>query len=607
MSVTSAAVPQQQTAVRASSLWLYAAGVFCVVFGVLMILQTQGAGDGTWLLYAESFRHGQRLYSDMHLSLQPLFVLENSAWMALAGDGWLIGRIPAVLHLLAFVLGLGLIVRNIAVSDRQRGAVLICAFFASISFEAYRFDDYHVVADCLQLYSIVLLLYLARGQTARLTLLVSGVLGVLSGLAITCRLNDGLALFLAVLISVPWLAKTRRIVSVMVLGAAAVLTVVVVVRLTGDSFNDYLTYSLFKAVGNKGGSGSLLHHPMALPLNSMVWIWSYMPDGVLAWFLITSVIWGVLIAPLRRPHGRREVLLAAIGALVLLVSFAHVLLLFFDPHVLWNASAVIVVFTYAIALWTAVRVIYPPLRGRGSWDPRQMLLIVPLGQLASGSMSSGGVHLSLYGPDAVALLLVAIAPPFEIRIPRFRDTLLAALAIVTVSTITVRIAQPYSWLTYREHPMFVGRTIYHHPDFGPMIIDRDLLGMIQPVCQKVRGAGGSDQELLSLPYSFANYFCVVPPWRGYVQTFYDTTTAQTMRELTQHLEQSPPKWIFYQRQLKTLALHERIYNHGNRLEHRKLDEMIQQRIATGDWKIVYTSAFGDSDRWDNHWFLIQTH
>ncbi len=153
--------------------------------------------------------------------------------------------------------------------------------------------------------------------------------------------------------------------------------------------------------------------------------------------------------------------------------------------------------------------------------------------------------------------------------------------------------------------MFADRTWYRHPDYGPMIIEKDQLKMIQPVCQNIRD-GGSDNELLSLPFPYANYFCSIPPWHGYVQTFYDISCEQTMQGMMDKLRHSPPRWIFYQRQLRFLRAEEIVYNHGDALQQRYLDQLIAQKVGQGEWRVVYTSDFGEDQQFDNEWRLIQT-
>jgi hypothetical protein len=82
-----------------------------------------------------------------------------------------------------------------------------------------------------------------------------------------------------------------------------------------------------------------------------------------------------------------------------------------------------------------------------------------------------------------------------------------------------------------------------------------------------------------------------------VQTFFDTSTRASVEELIQELQTRPPQWIVYQRQLKFLALHEDLYNHGQRLAQRDLDELILQKIASGQWQLVENRHYLEGDGW----------
>jgi hypothetical protein len=138
-----------------------------------------------------------------------------------------------------------------------------------------------------------------------------------------------------------------------------------------------------------------------------------------------------------------------------------------------------------------------------------------------------------------------------------------------------------------------------------MLIERTTADFIQPICDAV-APDGAQQGLLSLPYSYPNYFCAIPPWHGYVQTFYDTSSRETIQALMGDLKTAPPKWIVYQQQPYNLALHELIFNHGNPLPHRALDQLITQKITSGQWQSVYTSTYGSNGRFLNTWILIRT-
>ena len=180
------------------------------------------------------------------------------------------------------------------------------------------------------------------------------------------------------------------------------------------------------------------------------------------------------------------------------------------------------------------------------------------------------------------IVLLPICSPIRIGAEWARATLVAVAALLLCSAAHFKWDDPYSWHTYREKPLFTGRELYRHPVYGPMVIDRDLLAMIEPVCARV-GDGGPGHELLSLPFSYANYFCNIPPWHDYVQTFFDTSSKETIDGLMNELQSSPPQWIFYQRQLTTLRVHELAYNRGEPLEQRRLDETIERKLA--DWEL----------------------
>ena len=95
-----------------------------------------------------------------------------------------------------------------------------------------------------------------------------------------------------------------------------------------------------------------------------------------------------------------------------------------------------------------------------------------------------------------------------------------------------------------------------------------------------------------MPFSYANYFCAVPPWHGHVQTWYDISSLATIDRLRQELRQAPPKWILYEKQPETLRIHEIVFNGGKPIPFRYLDQMIGQKIDDGSWKVVYKSSYG---------------
>jgi len=184
--------------------------LLCVLLGLAMIVNTQLGGESMWFWYATYFKDGARLYSGLHIALQPYFVLETATWMRLFGNMSLVYEVPSVLHLLALCAGLYLVVRESDWPGWQKGTMLAGAFVLFVGGKSYRFDDYHVIAEGFILYAFLILLLLARSRPARSQYLLVAALGVLSGLTLTCRLTDGAALLAASAISLPFLLRSRR-------------------------------------------------------------------------------------------------------------------------------------------------------------------------------------------------------------------------------------------------------------------------------------------------------------------------------------------------------------------------------------------------------------
>ena len=153
--------------------------------------------------------------------------------------------------------------------------------------------------------------------------------------------------------------------------------------------------------------------------------------------------------------------------------------------------------------------------------------------------------------------------------------------------------------------MYTHRTWYRHQVRGPLYIDRDLLAFSESSCG-VMDAGRAESPqtlLLAIPYPYPNYFCATPPWHGYIQTYFDTTQRSVVEQLIAELKQNPPEWIIYQRQLVILAGAERLYNHGQPIAQRDLDNLIMGKIRTGQWKLVERQNYLPGDGW----YVVQTH
>jgi hypothetical protein len=574
---------------------------FCLLFGLAMIANTQLSGEATWFWYATLFHRGAKLYADLHLVLQPLYILEMNVWMNLFGKKLLVTEIPSVLHLVVLCLGMLLLLRESDWPDWQKAIVLAAVFVFWTAAISYRFDDFHATTESFALYSVILLLQVAKSDQRRRQLFLAAALGVLSGLAMTSRMNDGAALLAATLLCLPLLARTRKFLLPVLFVATAALTVVLVVKATGDTFPDYISNSLTSAAGSKGGAGSLLADPFLLFRNSM----RMLQYGKWIAVAIAAVIAAGALAARYGKRNIRNIVLVQLGVAAAILVFSPLRrkaeLVAGTLPIAIPFMAVVIYLLSAVAL---ARYLMSKMRpDTWKWSAREVLILVPLAELMSLSTSAAakpGIHHYCW-QMALLLLLVPVIQPFRSQIRWANASFLTILALLALSGATVKAMLPYAWDDQGSNPMFVNRHWVRHPVYGPMYIQPDLLEFGTSICNEI-GQGGAKPELLSLPLSYPNYFCDTPPWHGYVQTFFDTSARSAVATMVDELRTNPPQWIVYHRQLLNLVVHEQAYNHGRPLPQRDLDDLIMQRMATGQWQLVdwKPSPAGEG------WYIIRT-
>jgi hypothetical protein len=589
-------------------LWQSLAMVFCVLFGIAMIVNNQLQGEAWWFWYATLFHSGVKLYADLHLALQPLVVLQTDAWMQLFGIKCLVTEIPSVICVFVLCRGIFLILRESDWPHWQKAIVLAGAFLISVECSAYRFDDYHMVEDMsFTIYSLVALLKLAKADAAGRQLGLAAGLGILSGLTITTRLNDGLALLVAAGVCLLFLVRKRKLAVAGLFVLAAAVTVVLVVRLTGDSFSDYLSNSIIRAVGARGGAGSIstapfrMFHSAFQALRGRRWLFLW-TAGIVAVSAVVQHYWK------DRFRYLVALQLGMAGLVYVFSSRTHRAGLregmFFSFMVLS-----LCLLSYLLVPVVAARYVMSKTgHGKREWDAREILILFPFAELASTSASSGGtVLLIFWSPIALLLLLVPVIQPLRRQASWLNATLVTVMALMGLCAVKEKVQNPYAWLHFQSSPMFENRQWYRHPVYGPMYMDKDQLNFILPICEEIK-AGNPNPELLSMPWAYPNYFCDTPPWRGYVQTYYDTTTRAVIEQLMRELDTAPPQWIVYMREDDNLTTIEQVMNGGRPLPHRYLDQLILQKIATGQWQVVQRSDYlfrWKKDKQDG-WYLIRT-
>ena len=594
------------------SVWQGVSIGLCLTLAVLMVINTQMSGEAMWFWYGTTFGHGAKIYSQLHTALQPLFVLETGTWLKLFGHNLVVYEIPSILHAFLLMLGIFFILRESDWSDRWKAVVLLGTFSFIVAGHSYRFDDYHVVAEFQITYALLVLLLIGKPSLrhdARRQLKLTAALAVICGLTWTTRVTDGAALAAASFLCLPFLLRKNRLASLGLFLALMFATILVTVLLTGDSFSAYLSNSIFRAAASKGGTGSIFAAPFLVIKNTLP---SLFVQKKVTSLLLSLAFIGVLIKRYR-PNwiGYIIPLQLAFAALVLLISSPVNRIdlkrgLFFEDIVLYTT-----IIMYGFAAWVIVRMVRA-LQGTGTWDPREIVILLPILEWASYSAGAAAEPLTnYYAPVALLFLLIPVLQPFRRYALWANPSVVTLFILLTLNIVFSKILIPYSWQNYRYQAMFHGRVKYHHPLYGTMYIDRDLLSFSEKLCKDIGAQPGANQpELLSLPYPYPNYFCGTAPWHNYVQTFFDTTNRDTMAHLQHELETAPPKWIVYQRQMNIMIGSERLYNHSNPIPQRHLDTFIAQKLSSGEWTLVddsnYLSPKDLSESVGAGWYVIRT-
>ncbi len=584
--------------VRQGKLWQLVAVGFCIVFGLSHLLNVFTSGDGLWYWYAVLFQRGQHLYSDLHLNQQPLFILLTDYSLHLFGSSWIGFRVFPAIQIVLYSVGLMLVARFAPWKDRDRAILVLAAFGMTMTIGYYRFDDYHVTTQILQVYSIWLLLLLARNATPRRALYFAAPLGVLAGLSLGNRLNDGAALFGASAIAIFGISRHQRLRHTLLLVLVALATFGVIVLATGDDVRTWFFYTFVLAAKIKGSSGHLWLYPLALPFRYSLGFFRNPHSLSPALYSLGIVVSALVLPRLQRGiTGGKRLLLMALTSLVLIAAtYEYVKTLYFGTLIQTIANLGVPV-TYALLVVLAVRVLRRP-KTKDEWRGTELVLLVPALQLVLAAVTAGHGPVETTPALALTWLLLPISMPFAVT-GIARQGLILLTALLALSVFPYKYLFPFEFHTFVADTFFLNRKWIDHPAYGKMYVDQRHFKLISSMCEAIHQDPG--EGLLSIPYPHANYFCGIAPWHGYVQTWYDTTSKQTIDHLVEELEDHPPAWIFYQRSVTSLQAHEIVYSGGQAIPHRKLDRFILDRIGSASWSIAQQHCFDSAD-----WLLIRT-
>lgn len=364
------------------------------------------------------------------------------------------------------------IARQTSGTPAFRALTLFTFFFVSIHFEAARFDDYHALVQLITLALISQLIpYLNEpGDSApRRGMLLHA--GLLIGVACMTRLNDGLALLGAYVLSyaardfpsglskLPWL----------LLGTLLVffLTLIAI----GESPATWLNHSVLQALAIKGGDQAVFTAPLRLFSNSVAFV--FVESGFPNWrpFLYLGIVAAATTVFICKKW-RTPAAIAAIlsGGLIYKGATAR------DYDIIAVCTAISIVVSFAFLFGLILRVAVEKLKEVPAHfiknrKVKHILIVFPIALFSSASMSSGGSYHGLYFPFALLVLIFALLVEFNRR-PIFQKVYwIQIFALLAVSGLLFRINNPYSWHSYRAAPLYAARTLVTTPGIGLVPMD----------------------------------------------------------------------------------------------------------------------------------------
>lgn len=569
--------------------------LICFLFGVAVVLNVTSPGDSVWFWLTKEYLSGKALYSDIGYVQQPLYIELNAIFQSTFGESWLGIRAIAIFNAAFFAGSIWFTLKQLKLQGEIVWIAYLFTFFVGIHFEAFRFDDYHVVTWSLALLTMGLSIqYIEKGFSST-SWKYSLALGAISGIAITLRITEGGVILLSSIAIVCFGLRLR--VKNILLNASLLLLIctvvcLLVIILTGDSIHSWYSQSIVGAASIKGG-GTLFSYPLLLLLNTS----TYMASSAMGY--IKPLFFALLLGGIYFYATKNIDLRFTKSVCIATILFISLKLTQIDLLLLLVGAGIY------IAYWLGIKLTYQFFTFHALLKPdhinkKLFVICIPLGLIIANSMSSAGFHFGMFFPFVTLVIGVIYIYQDKLMSSRLSYSIITvSLLLMAAEAGNYRYHNPYSWHSYVSAPLFKNRIIYDHPQRGLMYIDKDLFNFITPICQKI---GPNSNGLLSIPFPFANYFCNYKPWHGYVQTFFDTSSPSTINKMMIELDRSPPTYVLYQRQLENLERHEKAFNGGNALPHRLLDTFISNKIDNKTWKVEAQEKYGQG----NIWILMNT-
>lgn len=564
----------------------------CSFYALMMLIFTLSPGDGSWVLYSQAILKGFRLYEDLHFNQQPLFPIFSTAVTLVAGDWIVFQKIVYFLVPVLYIYLIYLISTYVIEDGLKRGFFIITIFFIAISFEAYRFDDYHAFSGIFILASLYFSIKLLHDKSFLQPYIIWQSL--LIAFLLNTRINDGVFLGMAVLFFGIFRLENLKEVFfgffMTVFFALAILSLNLLIL--NDTYGAWFSNSILSAASIKGGS-ALINYPLTMLKKSLLlFLQGDFTRRRLALVLVSGAFFYFSFRNFSKGY------LRDVASLISFLGLSYGIFKIYPHHALTFFVALGVLISWGVALLIFVRRAF--LRGNSSnFDIFLPLIFYPYFLYCGGSLSSGGSFNDHFFVLALLIIVLLISCKKIVgELDPLKYFVFFIMTILACEAIVLRTIRPYGWHSYNVPSFFEKRYLVTESENGPHLLSKDLAKLILPVCSEIKNS----EELLSIPFSFANYYCHKDPWKNYIQTFFDTSSPKQIDRLINDLSISPPEYIFYQRQLENLAVHERIFNHGKPLRQRALDDFLMGKIQSGEWTVVVESDLYPPSRW----MLIRT-
>lgn len=572
----------------------YLAYLICLLYGISSLVFVSAPGDGTWFLYAQQIIAGGHLYADLHLNQQPLFPILAIFAIKFGNGSVLLDRLFYIFIPLLYVQVAYLISRTYQIDFLKRAVLLLFIFFGSSTFVAFRFDDYNSLTYLLMLASFYLTIKIGLTHNEKkLDNLILLQMLVLS-LASLNRLSDGVFVACAFLLCyLYYKGINSKFVLQCSIGILIYLGLLFLCLtcILDETLSIWFQNTILDAAKIKGGS-SIALYPVIMVLQSI----DFIRGGNFSLLNIFTLVLGLTFLKLSSKANN------VLKVMLTILAFAFIglsIFKFYHNHIVTIAipfALIGILFVLYVSIFNFL------IFGAGPKSQSHdglILLAYPLFIFFCGSLSSGGHFGDHYFPMVIALVVVQKYFCCDFSEVQLYVKLIINVLIgsIVANSVYIEIVRPYAWHSYYSSPFFSNYVIVRDKKENYNVIQKNLISLIEPVCNLTSGA-----TLLSLPFSFANYYCRTAPWEGHVQSFFDTSSVGKINEIINGLNKSPPNFIFYQRQIDNLEAHENIYNGGRPLPHRRLDELIMGKINMKEWRVIYRSY----EYPPSEWLLVQT-